>query len=68
MLGHLVIPKQVQMDPKKVQVIINWQAPSSVKNLWPFLGMANYYQKFIVGYSNKKVALTDLLMKDVKWV
>ena len=30
--------------------------------------MANYYRKFIAGYSKKAAALTDLLKKDTKWV
>lgn len=67
-LGHLVSLNQVRMDPKKVQAIVDWQAPSSVKDLRSFLGLANYYQKFIAGYSKKAATLIDLLKKDVKWV
>ena len=60
-LGHLVSKNQVQMDPKKVQAIVDWQAPRHVKDLRSFLGLANYYRKFIAGYSKKAAALTDLL-------
>ena len=66
--GHLVIQKHVQMDPKKVQSILDWQAPQNVKDLRSFIGLANYYRKFIVGYSKNAAALTDLLKKDTKWV
>ena len=41
-LGHLVSKNQVQMDPKKVQAIVDWQAPRHVKDLRSFLGLANY--------------------------
>ena len=41
-LGHLVIKNQVRMDPKKVQAIVDWQAPHHVKDLRSFLGLANY--------------------------
>ena len=56
------------MDPKKVQSIVDWQAPRHVKDLRSFLGLANYYRKFIAGYSKRAAALTDLLKKDTKWV
>ena len=67
-LGHLVSKNQVRMDPKKVQAIVDWQSPRHVKDLSSFLGLANYYRKFIAGYSKKAVSLTDLLKKDAKWV
>ena len=56
------------MDPKKVQATIDWKAPRNVKDLRSFLGLANYYRKFIAGYSKRVVTLTDLLKKDAKWI
>lgn len=41
------------MDTKKVQAIVDWPAPSKVPELRSFLGLANYYRKFIEGYSKK---------------
>ena len=67
-LGHLFRNNQVLMDPKKVQAIVDWQAPRHVKDLRSFLGLANYYRKFIAAYSKKAASLTDLLKKDAKWV
>ncbi|WMV13455.1 hypothetical protein MTR67_006840 [Solanum verrucosum] len=48
-LGHFVSKNKVRMEPKKVHAIIDWQAPRNVKDLRLFLGLANYYRKFIVG-------------------
>jgi len=63
-LGHLISKIQVRMDPKKVQAIVDWPAPRSVKDFRSFLGLANYYRKFIVGYSKRALTLTFLLKKD----
>ena len=42
------------MDPKKIQDIVDWPAPYNVKDLRSFLELANYYRKFIVGYSKRE--------------
>ena len=49
-----------------MQAIVDWQEPRHVKDLRSFLGLANYYRKFIAGYSKRAVALTDFLKKDTK--
>ena len=48
-LGHLVSKNQVRMDPKKLQAIVDWKERRHVKDLRSFLGLANYYRKFIAG-------------------
>ncbi|KAG8369571.1 hypothetical protein BUALT_Bualt14G0027200 [Buddleja alternifolia] len=55
------------MDEKKVRVVAEWTAPSKVADLRSFLGLANYYRKFIKGYLKIVNPLTDLLKKDQKW-
>ncbi|XP_070054201.1 uncharacterized protein [Nicotiana tomentosiformis] len=50
-----------------VQAIVDWQAPSGIKELRSILGLENYYRKFITGYSKWDTPLTDLLKKNVKW-
>lgn len=66
-LGHWISQGRVRMDERKVQAIIEWTAPTKVAELRSFLGLANYYRKFIKGYSKKVAPLTDLLKKDCKW-
>ncbi|KAL2898903.1 Transposon Ty3-I Gag-Pol polyprotein [Bienertia sinuspersici] len=62
-LGHKISNGSVRMDGKKVQAILNWEEPKSIHELRSFLGLANYYRKFIKGYSDKVSPLTDLLKK-----
>ena len=66
-LGHWVSQGQIRMDEKKVEAILDWPAPTKVADLRSFLGLANYYRKFIKSYSKKVNPLTDLLKKDQKW-
>lgn len=67
-LGHWVSKGQVRMDDRKIRAILDWPAPTKVTELRSFLGLANYYRRFIQGYSKRVAALTDLLKKDRKWV
>ncbi|KAK3041752.1 hypothetical protein RJ639_000676 [Escallonia herrerae] len=55
------------MDEEKVKAIKEWEAPTKVSELRSFLGLANYYRRFIKGYSAKVVPLTDLLKKGKAW-
>lgn len=65
-LGHWVRKGQIRMDAKKVQAILYWPNLIKVTDLRSFLGLANYYHKFIRGYSKKVNPLTDLFKKDQK--
>lgn len=67
-VGHLVSINQIQMDPKKVQVIVDWQEPRSVKDLRSFLGLANYYRKFITGYSKRGSDFDKFVEERYEWV
>ena len=67
-IGHKVSKRLVKMDERKVQTILDWPPPCKVVELQSFLGLANYYRKFVQGYSKKVTPLTDLLKNDKKWV
>ena len=67
-LGHWVGQGKLRMDEGKIKAIMEWPAPKKVAELRSFLGLANYYRKFIKGYSKKVSALTDLLKKEQKWI
>jgi hypothetical protein len=56
------------MDPAKIQVIMDWLVPSSVKALREFLGLARYYRKFMQHFGIIAKPSTDLLKKDQVFV
>ena len=66
-LGHKISEGQIRMDERKVQAVIDWPAPTKVTELRSFLGLANYYRRFIKGYSKIVSPLTDFLKKDRAW-
>jgi hypothetical protein len=58
------------MDPSKVQDVLSWKAPTSVSDIQSFLGLAEYSQRFMEGFSKISKPMTELLEKDkqFKWM
>lgn len=55
------------MDLSKVDGVLNWPAPTSVKELRGFLGLSAYYRRFIQHYGVMARSLIILLKKRVAW-
>ena len=66
-LGHVVSHAGVGTNPAKVQVLLNWPAPTDVHELKCFLGLAQYFAKFIEGYASTSACLQALLKKKAVW-
>ncbi|KAK3556470.1 hypothetical protein QTP70_008246 [Hemibagrus guttatus] len=65
-LGYVIDRIGVRMDEKKVAAVRDWPSPTSVKELQRFLGFANFYRRFIRGYSSITSPLTNLLRNKPK--
>lgn len=66
-LGHWIGQGQLHMNHGKIRAICEWEAPTTVSELRSFLGLVNYYRRFIAGYSARAAPLTDLLKKYQSW-
>ena len=66
-LGHKIKDGGLMMDEAKVKAIRDWETPTKVTEVRSFLGLVNYYRRFIKGYSAKAAPLTDLLKKTKAW-
>lgn len=59
-LGHIVGKYGLKVDPEKVKIVQQWPKPQNVQKLRQFLGLANYFRRFIKSYSSVAAPLTRL--------
>ena len=59
-LGHVIGKDGVAVDPAKIAVIEKWPLPKSLKELQSFVGLANYFKKFVDHFSFVVAPLTAL--------
>jgi predicted aspartyl protease/transposase InsO family protein len=65
-LGHVVSDKGISMQQDKVGAVRDWPTPSTKVELQAFLGLANYYRRFIHNFSAIVAPLTDATRGDKK--
>jgi hypothetical protein len=69
-LGHVLSGEGIRSDLKKIQAIRKWEVPRTQKGVRSFLGLTNYYPKFIRNFSKVASPLFNLLGKEgqvLKW-
>eukprot|EP01116_Phalansterium_solitarium_P005967 TRINITY_DN1828_c0_g1_i11.p1 TRINITY_DN1828_c0_g1~~TRINITY_DN1828_c0_g1_i11.p1 ORF type:complete len:724 (+),score=101.60 TRINITY_DN1828_c0_g1_i11:2055-4226(+) len=66
-LGHHISAAGVQPLASKVSAVTDWPTPTGVPELRSFLGLANYYRRFVRGYATLASPLTDLLRAGKKF-
>jgi hypothetical protein len=59
-LGFIITLEGLQMDPWKLDTIVNWPLPETLKGLQQFLGFCNFYRHFIPHFSHITLPLTEL--------
>ena len=65
-LGHVIDKEGIHPVKKKVETILAAKPPKNIEQLQSFMGMVNYYGKFIPNLSTVTAPLNKLRKKEVK--
>lgn len=67
-LGYLVSYEGITMCNRHIQAIIDFPQPKNIKELQSFLGLTNYFRRFINNYALKVSPLQELVKKNKTFV
>lgn len=67
-LGHLVSGQGIRIDPSRTQAIFKFRPPTSKKGIARFIGMINYFRKFIPRFAELAAPLNALRKKNERFV
>ena len=62
-LGHIISADGVKVDPAKVEAVKKWKYPKTQTELRGFLGLTNFFRKFIKNYAKLAEPLNALTKK-----
>ena len=60
-LGYIVFSRDICMKDERIKAVKQWLEPKSVRDIQVFLGFANFYRRFIQGFSRIAAPLTSML-------
>ena len=66
-LGVIIEPNGIEMEAEKVDGVLSWPQPKNVKDIRKFLGLANYYRRFIKDFARVARPMNILTQKNEKW-
>lgn len=62
-LGYIITPNGITLSPRHIDAVKNFPVPKKVVQVQRFLGLTNYFRKFIKDYASKARPLHNLLKK-----
>lgn len=66
-LGYLVSKRGISLSQRHVEAILGYLKPQNIKELRRFLGLSNYFRRFIENYAHKTKPLQALFKKNVSF-
>jgi hypothetical protein len=66
-LEYIISKGGIAVDPRKIEDVLSWNVPTSVSDIWSFLGLAGYYRRFIEGFLKISKPMIELIKKDKKF-
>ena len=66
-LGVVIGSEGIKIEEEKVKEVLEWLTLKCVKDIQKFLGLANYYHRFIKGFASIARPLHNMVKKDKKW-
>jgi len=66
-LGVVMGQGKIEMEEDKVARVLNWPVPKTVRDVRKFLGLANYYRRFVKDFAKLAQPLNNLTRKEEKW-
>lgn len=67
-LGHVIDKEGIHTDPDKIRVVRDWKAPKNAQGVRSFLGLANFFRRFIQGFADLAHPLYELTKKKATFV
>jgi len=55
------------MEKEKMDGVLSWPEPKNVKDIRKFLGLTNYYRRFIKNFAQVARPMNVLTRKNIKW-
>ena len=59
-------PGEIKIQEEKVAGVLEWLRPKTVKEVQKFLGLANYYRRFVKNFTKIAKPMHKLVRKDKK--
>ena len=66
-LGVVIGFSGIEIEKEKVDRVLSWPEPRNMKDIRKFLGLANYYRRFIKDFAQVVRPINVLMRKDMKW-
>ncbi|GJR38014.1 reverse transcriptase domain-containing protein [Tanacetum coccineum] len=64
----LINSQGIHVDPAKIKAVKDWASPTTPTEIHQFLGLADYYRRFIKDFSKIAKSLTELTQKNKKYI